>query len=504
MSEKYSDVIIVGTDLAGLITGAFLAKRGLSVTLLNFDKDVASQKKNIQPNLITNLESRLFKNILGRLSILDYELNIIRKLDIPYQVVLPQHRIDIYRDRDKLNQEIQREFPMDQSHIQSFYENMDHIDATLDTEQLQDLILPTGIKKRWRFSKFVKQTGLNQRISQITDPMGSNREVRALLESQVKFLSQTHLENPFTYQIAKTLSNENCLLYEVKGGVGHLKKLFLDKIEHHHGRIKNEVQIGGFNFEGRKLSSISLGGFEGILGCKYLLWNDEIRGLKEFLPQKFRTKKMLKKIDSIRPKYYHFSIQYQLDHNIIPVGMRENLLFIGNPELELKEGNFLHLNLYRPAPDSETDKSFLTVSYLLEADKINEPSDFFSSLHDQVTETLSHLFPFSDGNIKMFFPLEKPETQEEGMLFPLEKSDFEIFRENALANPVYQVAPQNFGELFPIHNRTPYKNLFLTSPEILAALGSEGKFLLGLKTIDLIWNEVETSRKKAIKQRKIA
>ena len=97
MSEKFSDIMIVGTDLAGLIAGAFLAKRGLTVTVVNFDRDVSLEKKNIQPNLITHLESRLFKSILGRLSILDHELNIIRKLEVPYQVVMPKHRIDVYR-----------------------------------------------------------------------------------------------------------------------------------------------------------------------------------------------------------------------------------------------------------------------------------------------------------------------------------------------------------------------------------------------------------------------
>src|SRR5262249_19086962 len=112
------------------------------------------------------------------------------------------------------------------------------------------------------------------------------------------------------------------------------------------------------------------------------------------------------------------------------------------------------------------------------------------------------LMPFSDGRIQLHFPLENRAPETPDSLFP-EKSDYEIFRENAAANPSYSVFPQDFGGLFPLHNRTPYKNLFLTSPEILAALGFEGKFLLGLKTIDLIWNEVEIVRKKAIKQRKI-
>lgn len=506
MSEKYSDVIIVGTDLAGLITGAFLAKRGLSVTVLNFERDVANQKKNIQPNLVTSLESRLFKNILGRLSILDHELQIIRKLEVPYQVVLPKHRIDIFRDREKLQREINREFPLDRRSIQSFYENMDHFDATLDAEQLQDLILPKGIRKKWKFSQFVKQKGLNQRVSEITDQLGSNREVRALLESQVKFLSKTHLENPFTFQIAKTLAMDNCLLFEIQGGIGHLKKIFLDKIEHYDGRVKNEVQIEGFNFENKTLTSIKLGGFEGVLGCKYLLWNGEIKGLLEFLPKKFCNRRLIKKIKGISPKFFHFSIQFEIDGSIIPIGMRENLLYIGDPEAELHGINFLHLNLFHPAETEgkDSESTFLTVSYLLEAEKLNESKVFFQSLHEEIFEKISKLIPFSQGKIRLKFPLVVQETSGDGTLFPMEKSDFEIFRENAHDNPVYQLAPQNFSELFPVGNRTPYRNLFLTSPEILAALGSEGQFLLGLKTIDLIWSEVETTRKKVIKQRKIA
>lgn len=504
MSEKYSDVIVVGTDLAGLIAGAFLAKRGLSITVLNFEKDVSLEKKNIQPNLITHLESRLFKSILGRLSILDHELNVIRKLEIPYQVVLPRHRIDVFRDRDRFFREIQREFPTDSEKIRSFYDGMDHFEATVDNESLQNLILPKGLKKRWKFGKFVKATGLNQRISEYIGNLGSNEEVRAFLESQLKFLSTTHSENPFTYQIAKTLSNDHCLLFDVRGGIGHLKKIFLDKIEAYSGRVKNEVQIESLAFEKSRIQAIKLGGFEGMVGCRYLLWNDEIRTLRTYLPKTFRSRGLLKKIQGITPRYYHFSIQYEMDPQVIPVGMRENLLLIGHPGEDLTGDNFLHLNLYHPAEDAVISRSLLTASYLLPAENLKESSEFFNDLHQKITQKLHQLMPFSEGKIRLNFPLEDKMPETEGMLFALEKGDFDIFRENAAANPIYEVLPRKFGELFPLNNRTPYKNLFLTGPEILAALGFEGKFLLGLKTTDLIWNEVEVGQKKAIRQRKIA
>lgn len=504
MSEKYSDVIIVGTDLAGLIAGAFLAKRGLSITVLNFEKDVSLEKKNIQPNLITHLESRLFKSILGRLSILDHELNVIRKLEIPYQVVLPGHRLDVYRDRDRFNREIQREFPVDSQKILSFYEGMDHFEAAVDSEALQDLILPKGLKKRWKFSKFVKATGLNQRIDEYLRDLGSDNEVRSFLEGQLKFLCTTHSENPFTYQIAKTLSNEHCLLFDVRGGIGHLKRVFMEKIEACSGRIKNEVQMESLSFEKNKIKAVKLGGFEGMVGCRYLLWNDEVRTLKQFLPKSFRSRGLLKKIQAIAPRYYHFSIQYQIDPEVIPVGMRENLLLIGDPKKELTGDNYLHLNLYHPAKDAQDPRCYLTVSYLLPAQHLKEPVDFFENLHRSITDRLGQLIPFSEGRLKLSFPLQDKVPETDGMLFALEKGDFDIFRENAVSNPIYEVLPKNFNDLFPLHNRTAFKNLFLTGPEILAALGFEGKFLLGLKTTDLIWSEVEVGQKKAIRQRKIA
>lgn len=516
MAEKYSDIIIFGTDLAGLIAGAFLAKRGLSVTVLNPERDVSSLKKNIQPNLITHLESRLFKNILGRLSILDHELQILRKLEVPYQMVLPKHRIDIFRDREKLKKEISREFPFDTVSLTHFFESMDHFDTTLDTEKLQELLLPAGLKQKWRFKQFVKKTGLRQRLSEMLSQLGSNEEVQALMEGQMKFLSQTHSPNPFTYQIAKLVSAENCMLFEVQGGLGHLKKIFLDKIEQFGGRVKNEVVLESFEIEGRELAAIRLGGFEGRLGCRYLLWNEEIRHLSPFLPDAWRTRKLKKQIETIKPKFYHFSIQFTLDPQVIPVGMRENVLYIENPEAELKGSNFLHLNLFHPSESSPAKleltqnssegepTTLLTVSYLLEADKLQEPHEFFDELHQEIAQKLTQLFPFSEGKMQLSFPLSTPKHPEDGALFPTEKADFEIFRENAGDNPVYQLAPQAFGELFPMSNRTPYKNLLLTSPEILAALGSEGKFLLALKTIDLIWQQVEGARQKAIKQRKVA
>ncbi|MBL7685652.1 MAG: hypothetical protein JNK65_06435, partial [Deltaproteobacteria bacterium] len=168
--------------------------------------------------------------------------------------------------------------------------------------------------------------------------------------------------------------------------------------------------------------------------------------------------------------------------------------------------NFLHLHFYYPS-EQETpnvQKRSLIVTYLLESDALEKPEIEFESIHDEITKTLQELMPFSDHKIELIFPKSK-ELPAGDLLFPLEASDYDVFKSNAAENPIYEAQAKAFQDLFPFPNRTFfYKNLILTGSEILSSLGLEGSFLLGLKTTDLVWSDFEGGKKKAIKQRKIA
>ena len=97
------------------------------------------------------------------------------------------------------------------------------------------------------------------------------------------------------------------------------------------------------------------------------------------------------------------------------------------------------------------------------------------------------------------------EEEPEGTLFPLRDNDFEIFRETAREHPVYSLQPKSFTDLFPLSFKTAAPNLFVTAPEILGSLGYEGKYMLGLKVTDLIWQDVEKEKRRAMKlERRIA
>ncbi|MCB1215720.1 MAG: hypothetical protein KDK66_09640, partial [Deltaproteobacteria bacterium] len=234
-------------------------------------------------------------------------------------------------------------------------------------------------------------------------------------------------------------------------------------------------------------------------------WNQELKELSPLIKNTWSTKKFIKKISRFEAQYYRCSLQFEIDQEVIPVGMKENVLLISDPKKELKELNFLHLSLQSPSENQEpSQKRFLNVSYILEKDKLFENKTSFLKRHHDIEKKLHDLIPFSKGSLKLRFPLEEDHnSQSSGLLFPTEMPDFELFRQKALKQTVYAMEVENFAELFPLNLKTPYKNLYLTSPEILSVLGSEGKFLLALKTIEVIWKQFETKKKQATKQRRI-
>lgn len=504
MSGKFCDILIVGCELSGLITGVFLAKRGLSVIVINTDHDVGTQKKNIQPNLISHLDSRLFKSILGRLSIADSELGIVNRYDTPYQVVFPNHRIDVTTHRDKFYKELQREFPENAEAIRSFYSSLDELDRSLDNDMLQELILPRGIFPYFKFNKFIKENHLNLNIVDWIKTLNLDPEIGSFMDAQIKFLSNLHCALPFSYPLAKLLANQNSVLFDVKGGIGQLKKLFMSKIETFNGKVKNDIKIENILIEKRKVKGVRLGGFEGMIACKYLLWNQTSSSLEPWLPQNFLSKWLIRKIRKTKPKFARFSIQFEVDSEIIPIGMKSNVLFVKNPKQPLVGPNFLHLHFYYPnEPEGNSAKKTLLVTYLLPHEALTQNDELFDPIHAEIAKYLHELMPFSEGHIDLKFPREDSAPTGE-LLFPIEESDYEVFKKNAAQNPIYEAEAQKFQDLFPFPHRTIYKNLILTGPEILAALGFEGEFLLGLKTTDLIWSDFEKVKKKGIKQRRIA
>ena len=104
MSLNFVDLVVLGDDLSGIMAGTLLAKRGLSVL-------VVDHESSDEPLSLPGLETRIFKSFLGKLAVPEAQSKHLSKNKVSFQVVLPTGRIDVSTDREHLLAEIDREFP---------------------------------------------------------------------------------------------------------------------------------------------------------------------------------------------------------------------------------------------------------------------------------------------------------------------------------------------------------------------------------------------------------
>ncbi len=76
MLERYCDALIIGTDISGLITAAFLARRGLTVQVLDLDP-YAGNEREPDPFCVAHLHSKLLRSILGRLNVPENDIQFL-------------------------------------------------------------------------------------------------------------------------------------------------------------------------------------------------------------------------------------------------------------------------------------------------------------------------------------------------------------------------------------------------------------------------------------------
>ena len=499
MLERYCDALIIGTELSGLITAAFLARRGLTVHVLDLDP-YAQNDKEPDPFCVAHLHSKLLRSILGRLNVPEGDIQFLSATESPLQIIFPKKRIEISSNPVTFYEELEREFPDQNEKIKVFYETLARIKHQVESQQLYSLILPTSFRERRKLMRFVKENKLDQKLTALGLPIDDNATLKNFIMAQLKMVTYAHMESPFAFQVAELLNPSEGEIYSIKGGHHYLKKLFIDRTSHHEGAYRPDAKIEKLLFRDGIFEGVQLSGFDGNVLARYVIWNTSLKRLNHYLPPLFRFRKLRKKIQNLKPYLHWFTAYFDVPREFIPPPMRENLVIIDDPNQDLKGTNFLSVQIQ----EASSVLARFAVSYLFPPDSLEAENESFFSIHQRIREILLKLLPFADDKLSYAFPLA-PNQESEETLFPLKENDFEIFKQTARSHPVFRLEAKSFTDLFQISYKTPSPNFYLTAPEILGSMGYEGKFMLGLKVTDLIWQDVEKEKKRAMKlERRIA
>ncbi len=480
MSLNFCDLLVIGSDLSGIMAATLLAKRGLNVLVLDDDPEGITLP---EPNLVTGLGTKSFKSFMGKLMIPESKLQILHENPVSVQVIFPKHRLDVSSQRPLYLKEIQREFPQDMETIQSLFQELDKIREAFGEELVQTLPYSEG-KDRKKFLKWLEQVP-QEPILRLWDSLSPT--ARSFFQAQIKFFSRYVLIEPLLLQLLLFVVPENLSSFSVKGGLKELKKIFFDKLDYFGGLI-HPLNEDSFTYEtkGSEIRGIQLTRYNFPTRCRYLLGNTDIKRIYQELPTPIMAllKGQKKKVAALEASERKGFLQYMVHKNFLPEPMKENVIIISDPEQPLQGTNYLELNihpLYRNATDAYD--TLMTVTYCLPVHDQEMDVDplVIEQLQDQIDQALHKILPFTEGHLKRVFPRDKTPT-DQGELFSSDEdmaTSQKILQRKVTYQPVIG---------FPTMD-APYKNMRVVGPNILEWYGMEGKMIAAMGAVESLWNQ---------------
>ncbi|MDO8462187.1 MAG: hypothetical protein Q7S98_04945, partial [Deltaproteobacteria bacterium] len=295
MTLNFCDLLVLGSDLSGLLAATLLAKRGMGVIVLQDE-----EREELNPNLLVGFESKLFRSLIGKLMIPDGRLQIVQKNQVSLQVILPQSRLDISSDSSLLFKELLREFPERIGFFEKLYNEIDQFRR--DSLDLMIPLLPvTDKKEKKKFIKVAKSLPYRRFATYLEE---APQDATALLQAQLLFLAQGSLMDPLFFQLCFLLSPETFATFSVKGGITELKKIFYEKIEYFGGTIQKAQDGFELVVEKNEVKGIKLPQYGFVTRCRYLLGNTEVQKIYQMIPKSFRTRKFKKQAAQMKPIAY--------------------------------------------------------------------------------------------------------------------------------------------------------------------------------------------------------
>ena len=409
------EVIILGSGLGGLIAGTLLSKEHHRVIVLKESQyHPFCEEKGyrfvpfsnfLEKRLRIDFLKRVFEKLDSSLFIDDSEETVQdeRKLKkpkqkVPFQVILPKARIDLFCQRSMLQMELKREFPKELAQIENFYNEIEEFQHLLDQERAKERpgsgfpIQPRSLIRKWWPFKALPNKRMDEKLAPFS---GEFREFM-----QLQLISWGDLfSDQFPISLADYLlfhDEKDKRLSEVD--LERLKGKILEKFFQWGGRIE-EIE-GVERIEGGWIKRITLlpKGDGRTFRSNFLIFNSPLHRLSDLLGKKGRL--LSKWGERIAPRYVLIPLFLGIREKVVPVGMRDLLVSIFKLNKPYEGGNLLFLSLSKKGDEAEAPdgRRALTVESLMSPEKWD--SDSFAEHRKGVMEHLTHLFPFLEENVE--------------------------------------------------------------------------------------------------------
>ena len=466
------DLIVIGDDLSSHVSAAYASGNGLN-TLLIAESGLGGL--NLIGDFIFNIDHMPITG-LGReepgLSVL-IELGIVlpedhaSPIDTAFQIILPDKRIDFYRDPALLLSELAREFPELADDIRDFYnivsdasevfENWLTQHPQLQPNNLQEYvaylkILPYIVRYKFGAVHFDKI-------------LLKNASLEKVWEAQQALLSFNN-EDLFSFASAFQYCSPMRGVSFFPQGKQFLFNALIEKIESNKGLYLNHYQVSSITrnktieleIKSPDGTTTNVSGLNLIVSTK----SDALSLLQQ-------SRKHLNLSDWLRPlkiTYYPFTIFLGIASTCLPEQMARHVAVVSDVTKDLYDNNLIILETSLPEKNKAPAhaKTSLTATVYLPDQQEKWTPDALKREADSILNRLDVFFPFLRDHVEMS---------------DIDKAIDISYESRKVISPKYKVRNSFFTSFAAKNNKTLYDNVFLTGTSLLSDAGFDGEILSG-------------------------
>ncbi|MBT9554982.1 MAG: NAD(P)/FAD-dependent oxidoreductase [Myxococcales bacterium] len=481
MSDAFYDVIVVGTELAGLVAAAMLAKRNYRVLVLGHGPSpsefhIDGIRYSRRPSLFSGFEtSGLIKRAFAELALSVEMQNRPKVFEPYYQVVMPGRRIDLSSKEAILQREFEREFPGDLERIQQFYRIVRDGNAKLSKLLDEVPVLPPDGFFEGRAWRKLLAASLEPGIADPLSIFPEGHPFRAFALAPLAFSSGCQMTPHSVVQLVRLQSHLGRGLYDIEGGVDKLKRIFIDKVKSNCGDFRDRATIEKLVTKRGKVREVILKDRREVLGCEAVICNMDLKRFFSLIPQEDQNERFHLKMLELQPVSAIYTTNFAVKADAIPVGMANHVFQIESVKRPLEGENAVLISVDPSGPQDDPSIRVIAVSTRLPARSLRLTPENVVAMDERLAQCVKNVIPFFDEHLVARAP---------GCL-SIDRRTGEPSVDATLLAPVYASALEDTLDTTPVAARTAYKNVFVAGDQLYTGLGFEGSFYGSLNVLKL-------------------
>ena len=478
------DIIVIGRDLSSLIAALTSARNGLKTILVNEGKLEIEHREagyafpiDVSP-LSGFGEDQAFGHLIEEFNLTTDAVPLTSVLDPPLQVILNDHRVDLFHDPKRLILEMIREFPHKEREIRRYYHAISKAETLIERWIGEDHHSSLDDFRKIFRTLLRLPAAIAGRSSLLIRGNQNDGAFRKVIEAQLAILSHLDCSHyPFVLSAASLLALPQRGLCDPYGRIPWLKwlcKEFADA----GGILMEDCSVIRIDANKEIIVDVEYAGSSQTLRGKKLIVSAQWEKLRLLLfhPNIFR--RLVRKLDSLHPALYPFSLHLGVNSRGLPENLAPYAVVIRNDTRPLTDQNLVFLVSSRPGDTEHAPegRQAVTATVFLRDSPLRSADPELKRISNSIIDSLEGFLPFLRENID-FVNIEKSIK---------------------LSRHLQEIACQKFRPsrgmiigMDTLSSETPLRNVLLTGGLLKAGLGFKGEILAGLDAAFIAGKEIQ-------------